>query len=115
MAGQALQSYKNHTRLDPLFHFFVLPIGAINVLVAIWNLLHNPGLGAGWLVVLALAGVVAVVKIRTYPLKAQDRLIRLEERLRLSELLSEPLRSRIGDLTEGQLVALRFAADEDLS
>ena len=115
MAAQALQSYKNHTRLDPLFHFFVLPIAAINVLVAIWNLLHNPGLGAGWFVVLALAGVVAVVKIRTYPLKAQDRLIRLEERLRLSELLSDPVRSKIGDLTEGQLVALRFAADEEVA
>jgi len=114
MAEQNGQTYANHTRLDPLFHLFLLPVAGINVVVTIWNLIRNPGLGAGWFVVLALAGAIAVVKIRTYALKAQDRVIRLEERLRMAQLLSEPLCRRIGDLTEAQLVALRFAADAEL-
>jgi len=114
MAVPPVQNYANHTRLDPLFHVFLLPVAGVNVLVAIWNLVRYPGLGSAWFVVLALAGVVAVVKIRTYALKVQDRVIRLEERLRLAQLVAEPLRSQIGDLTEAQLIALRFAPDAEV-
>lgn len=115
MAAQTGQNYSNHTRLDPPFHFFLLPVAALNILAAIWNLIRSPSLGSAWFVVLALAGAVAVVKIRMYALRVQDRVIRLEERLRLSQLLAEPLRSRIGDLTEAQLVALRFASDAEIA
>jgi len=111
MAAQPVQNHANHTRWDPLFHMFLLPVAALNILAAIWNLVRNPGLGSAWFVVLALAAAVAVVKIRTYALKVQDRVIRLEERLRLSQLLAGPVRDRIGDLTEAQLIALRFASD----
>ena len=69
----AAQTYANHTRFDPLFHFFLLPVAAINVGATIWNLFQNPGLPAGWFVILAIAGAVAVTKIRNYALKAQDR------------------------------------------
>jgi hypothetical protein len=112
--AEIAQSYAKHTRLDPPFHFFVLPVAGINVLVAIWNLVRNPSLAAGWLVILALAATVAVLKIRTYALKAQDRIIRLEERLRLAQLLPDALRGRIGDLTESQLIGLRFACDAEI-
>ena len=114
MAPQTAQNYANHTRLDPPYHFFVLPITGLNILAAGWNLVRNPGLGASWFVVLSLAAVVAVLKIRTYSLRVQDRVIRLEERLRLAQLLSEPLRSRIADLTEAQIIALRFAGDAEV-
>jgi hypothetical protein len=114
MAGQTAQTYANHTRWDPAYHFFVVPVAGINVVVTIWNLIKSPSLAAGWFVILAIAAVVALLKLRVYPLKAQDRIIRLEERLRLGQLLAGPLRSRIGDLTEGQLVGLRFASDGDV-
>jgi hypothetical protein len=114
MAVPPVQNYANHTRLDPPFHMFVLPVAATNVLAAIWNLVRNPGVGSAWFVILALAAAVAVVKIRTYALRVQDRVIRLEERLRLSLLLAGRLRDRIDDLTEAQLIALRFASDAEV-
>jgi hypothetical protein len=114
MAGQTAQTYANHTRWDPMVHFFVLPVAGVNAVVAIVNLIRSPSLLAGWIVILAIAAVVAVLKLRLYPLKAQDRIIRLEERLRLAQLLPGPLRSRIGDLTEAQLVGLRFASDGEV-
>lgn len=114
MAEKVPQSLSNHARFDPPFHFFVLPVFAITVIVAIVDLVRYPSLSAAWLVVLALAAATAVVKMRTYALKVQDRVIRLEERLRLAILLDKPLRARITELSESQLVGLRFASDAEL-
>ncbi len=109
------QNYANHAKLDPAFHFFLLPVSAINVLIAIWYALRHLSIWSIWIVVLSVAGVFLVLKCRLYALKVQDRVIRLEERLRLTNLLSEPLRSRIGELSEAQLIALRFASDEEVA
>jgi hypothetical protein len=114
MSANAAQNYKNHTRLDPLFHLFLLPVAGINVFAAIWKLWQHQSLTAGWFVILAIAGLVAVFKIRTYALKAQDRVIRLEERMRLAQLLPAQQCARIGELTEPQLIALRFACDAEI-
>ena len=108
------QTLANHVRLDPLVHFFVFPVAAITFVWTIVNLVRSPDLYHGEMVVLAAAGLVAVAKIRLYSLKVQDRVIRLEERLRLSNVLPENLRGRIGELSEGQLVALRFACDAEV-
>lgn len=107
------QSYANHTRLDPLFHFFLLPVAAITVGLATYHAIRHFSLLALWFIVLAIAFTVAILKIRLYALKVQDRVIRLEERLRLGMLLDDPLRSRIGELKESQLIALRFACDAE--
>ena len=115
MAERLHQTLANHTRLDPAYHLFLLPVAAVNLGVTIWNLIKTPGMGAAWYVVLAIAAAIALLKIRLYPLKVQDRVIRLEERLRLSQLLAEPLRSRIGDLTEAQFIGLRFASDAEVA
>jgi hypothetical protein len=108
------QSFANHAKYDPPFHFFLVPILLINLIAAIVNLFRFPSLGSGWLVVLALAGAVAVGRIRAYATHLQDRVIRLEERLRLGSILQEPLRSRLGELTDAQFIALRFASDAEL-
>jgi hypothetical protein len=114
MADGAAQNFSNHKRLDPLFHFFILPVFAITVIVAIVHLVRRPGLHSAWLVVFIIAALFAVFKIRLYALKVQDRVIRLEERLRLASLLDTALRPRIAEFTESQLVALRFASDAEL-
>ncbi|MGI8989119.1 MAG: DUF6526 family protein [Bryobacteraceae bacterium] len=114
MSAAGSQSYANHTRWDPPVHFFLLPMLLIAIGLAIWNSIRDPGLPAIVLLILAVCGFLTALKARLYPLKAQDRVIRLEERSRLATVLPESLRSRIGDLTESQLVALRFASDPEL-
>ena len=114
MAGAATQNFTNYSRYDPLFHFFILPVFAITLIAAIVHLVRRPSLHSGALVVLAIAASVAITKIRTYSLKVQDRIIRLEERLRLATVLDASLRPRIPEFTESQLIALRFASDAEL-
>ena len=114
MADPVSQTYSNHTRYDPPFHFFVLPVFAITLILSIVHLIRRPGLHSAWMLVVMVAAVVAVFKIRLYALKVQDRVIRLEERMRLANLLGESLRPRIGEFTESQLVVLRFASDAEL-
>jgi hypothetical protein len=108
------QNYSNHTRFDPLFHFFALPVFAISLILTIIHLVRRPGLHSAWLVIFMFAALVAIFKTRLYALRVQDRIIRLEERMRLERLLDASLRPRIGELTEGQLVGLRFASDSEL-
>lgn len=114
MAEKKPQTLANHARLDPLFHFVVLPVFIFTAVGGTIHFLWHPSFHTGSFFVISVAAVIAVTKIRTYALRVQDRVIRLEERQRLSLLLPEPLRSRIPELTEGQLIALRFASDEEV-
>jgi len=108
------QSYKTHARWLPLFHFFVIPLLLANVLVSVWRLYRLPGLGTAWNVVFAIAVLGVGFLTRTQALTVQDRLIRLEMRLRLRQILPPDLQPRINELTHRQLVALRFASDAEL-
>lgn len=121
MAEKMPQTYANHRRFDPLFHFFLLPVFGLGLLLALIHFFAHITHGdlfdhihAFLLVLLAAAALTAVFKIRLYSLKVQDRVIRLEERLRLTQLLAEPLRSRIPELTVEQLCGLRFASDAEI-
>ena len=114
MAEKTPQTFATHVRFDPLYHYFALPVFGISVIGAIVRFILHPGLHTGWLFVVSVAAVIAVFKLRTYSLKNQDRIIRLEERLRLATLLSDPLRGRILELSETQLIGLRFAGDAEV-
>jgi len=115
MAEAVPQTYANHRRYDPPFHVFIFGVLAISLLVSLWQLVRGPGFTTAWIFLVFAALLVLCFKVRLYALKVQDRVIRLEERLRLRELLPEPLRSRIGELTEGQLIGLRFASDGEVA
>jgi len=114
MADGAPQNFSNHRRHDPLFHLLILPVFAITLIATIVHLVRRPGLCSAWLVVVMIAVIAAIFKIRLYALKVQDRVIRLEERLRFATLLDPALRPRIAEFTESQLIALRFASDAEL-
>jgi hypothetical protein len=114
MAEKKPQTYANHTRWDPPFHFFALPVFLLLALAGVVHFIWHPGLHIGLMFVVAVALATAVLKIRLYSLRVQDRVIRLEEQLRLASLLPEPLRLRIPELTPSQLVGLRFASDAEL-
>jgi Family of unknown function (DUF6526) len=114
MANTKPQSFANHSRLDPGFHFVLIPLVFVAVILSIISLVRHPGLDSTLWLVLAIALLLTAGKARSNALKAQDRVIRLEERLRLAMLLPEAARPRITELTEQQLIALRFASDAEL-
>jgi len=114
MAQQSPQTFENHARILPAFHFVAFPLLAINVFFALyqavtafsWANLVAFGLAVGIILLFFLARVMA--------LTVQDRVIRLEETLRMRALLPADLQPRIGEFTVKQLVALRFASDAEL-
>ena len=108
------QTYENHTRWHAPFHFFVTPVMATNAVVAVVQLVRDPDLDRGWWLVVSIALLAVAGLARLYPLKTQDRIIRLEESLRYYQLLPEELARRAATLTTAQTVALRFASDEEL-
>lgn len=108
------QSLKNHTMFDPPFHFFLGPVSFLLVILAIIELVRDPGWISGLYLLIAIWAVVLVFKVRLYSLKVQDRVIRLEERFRLQSLLPLAMQPRISELTVDQLIGLRFASDAEL-
>ena len=103
MAEKKPQTLANHARFDPLFHFVVGPVFILAAIGGTIHFLWHPSFHSASFFVISVAALIAVLKIRLYALKVQDRVIRLEERLRLTALCSEPLRSRIPELTVEQL------------
>jgi hypothetical protein len=112
--SQKPQSFAHHSRVHPPFHLVLLPIFAINIIGCLVWLVRAPGFLSAWSFVMALALTVMLFLVRTNPMKVQDRVIRLEERIRLAALLPQPLSARISELSIDQLVGLRFASDAEL-
>jgi hypothetical protein len=112
---QSDQTFKNHAKYVPAFHFFVVPVLAANATLAIKQAISLPRTGTLIAAATALALLVLAFLARLFALKVQDRVIRLEMRLRLRELLPAAMQPRISEFTAGQLVALRFASDSELS
>jgi Family of unknown function (DUF6526) len=108
------QNYKNHRQYVPLYHFVAEPVLLANVLIEATRFYRNQTPYAGWRLLVAMALAIFVVVARSMTLRVQDRVIRLEERQRLTTLLPADTQGRINDLTPSQLVALRFASDEEL-
>ena len=111
------QNYGNHVRFDPIWHFFIAPVMLINVLVAIYATIHHwpdHHVLFLWWVFLSIVLLLAVGRARVHSLTAQDRIIRLEEKLRFAALLPPDLHARSHSLSIGQIVALRFASDDEL-
>jgi len=108
------QTYANHTRWQPTFHFFVVPVIVINFIWSVVQFVMTPGWNSGRWVVVSLALVMLTFLVRLNPLKTQDRIIRLEENLRYQQVLSPALLQQTSTLRPGQIVALRFAPDDEL-
>jgi hypothetical protein len=109
------QNFANHTKWVPTYHFFVVPVMVLNFVQSIVRLAHRGFSWDGLVGVLtALALLLFMFLARIFALRVQDRVIRLEERLRMNQLLPEDLKPRIGEFTTTQLLGLRFASDEEL-
>ena len=109
------QTYENHVRWYPLVHFFLFPLLILNFLYQAVRLYQEPSADRAVFTLLSFAFIGMVLAARTQALRAQDRVIRLEEKLRYKELVPAELASRASNLSAGQVIALRFAADEEVS
>jgi hypothetical protein len=117
MSKSSPQNLKNHGKIDPQFHYVMFFVLIANLIFAVFHLLHHwkdARVACAWFLVLSLLVFIPFFKLRTYPLKVQDRVIRLEERLRLQALAPAQWHSQIYRLTEDQLIGLRFAADDEV-
>jgi hypothetical protein len=114
VAQQKAQNFENHTRVVPPFHMFALPVFMINFVWRLIQLKDGITFASIMNVLVAAAFVVAFTYARLFALTVQDRVIRLEMRLRFERLFPPDLRSRIPEFTVPQLISLRFAADDEL-
>jgi hypothetical protein len=115
MATSAPQNLANHRRFDPLWHFTGALIVAAGFIVSVVHAVRHPeGYWNWWFVVYAFGILLCVARARTQTLSVQDRVIRLEMRLRLKDVLPPALGARIGELSVSQLIGLRFASDAEL-
>jgi hypothetical protein len=108
------QTRGSHRRFIPMWHFFALPVLIINVVVVAVRFVRVPTGINGWSVIVALALVIGIFVSRSMPLRAQDRIIRLEEKIRFEKVLPTDLRGRIEELTPEQFIGLRFAPDDEV-
>ncbi|HEX9166715.1 MAG TPA: DUF6526 family protein [Gemmatimonadales bacterium] len=109
------QNFTNHARYFPLFHFVASPIFLLNVLLTGWWLYREPSLITAWAFVMAIGLEALLLASRTMALRVQDRLIRLEESLRLARVLPPEMQGAITALRPRHFVALRFAPDEEVT
>jgi uncharacterized protein YacL len=108
------QNYKNHTRIIPMFHIGVLGIFTVNCLWTAYRLTGGATGQAAMDLLVAIGLLLLAITVRSMILRIQDRLIRLEMRLRLREVLTADLHGKIPALTTRQLIALRFASDAEM-
>jgi len=111
------QSFKNHTRWDPVFHFFIAPLLLANIIVVgihIARSHHAFGFHSAWSILIAVALLLLALKARMYALRDQDRIIRLEERLRLASMIPAEQMAELESLTMRQYIGLRFASNPEL-
>ena len=112
--SETTQSFSNHTRWHVPFHFVLFPILFIHTVWCAGHIFKEPTLENAEQLMLAFGLVVMALLTRINPLKAQDRLIRLEEQLRYQHLLPADLAARAGALPVRFIVAMRFASDAEL-
>ena len=101
------QTYKTHAKFVPLFHYVALPILLVNILVSAYYAVRAPGLPSVWSLLMGVALFLGALFARVFALAAQDRVIRLEERMRMKELLPADLKGRIPEFTREQIIGLR--------
>ncbi len=114
MGGRVSQSYKNHSRIVPAYHYVAFPLFGANFFWALYQTVVQFSWHHAVDLALATSLVLLFFLTRVMALTVQDRVIRLEMRLRMRDLLPESLQPRINEFSVKQLVALRFAGDEEL-
>lgn len=113
--SQSAQSFENHAKLVPMYHMWATALVVLPTAYFAFLTVTSFALERLALLAFCVGTIILGLFARLFPLGVQDRVIRLEERMRMERLLPDDLRGRIGSFTTEQLIALRFASDEELS
>ena len=108
------QNYKNHTRFHAPFHFVLSPLLLFHLIYQIVRLVQEPNFDRAEMVLLAVGLIIMQFLVRLNALRVQDRVIRLEEQLRYERVLPAELAARAADLPLNNILALRFASNDEL-
>jgi hypothetical protein len=112
--SHAPQNYANHAKVVPVFHFVGSPLLLVLLGWATWRVIQAPSVDSAMALILVVVVALGYFYGRMFAMGVQDRVIRLEERLRMERLLDADLKPRILEFTTEQLIGLRFASDEEL-
>ena len=115
MAEKKPQTLANHAKFVPLYHFVLTAILVVNLGWRGWLLFTDFSFASVMGVLMAVAFILMLLYLRIFPLQAQDRVIRLEEQMRMGRLLPDDLKARVGEIRRRQMIALRFASDDELA
>ncbi len=115
MAANERQKYENHRKFVPAYHYVTFPILAVNLVWSLYQLAVGFSMATVVTALVAMALISLCLHLRFFPITVQDRVIRLEEQLRLERLLPHEERRRIDDLTIDQFIGLRFASDTEVA
>jgi len=111
---ESTQNFENHTRWVPTYHYVLAPIVLINLIWSLYKVVVDFSADRVMGLLLSVGFLLLFYHSRQFAKTVQDRVIRLEMRLRLERILPPDLRARINDFTLKQLIALRFASDAEL-
>jgi len=114
MSERVPQTHANHRKFVPLYHFVLAPLLLLNLGYATWCIVKDFGFDRVVSLTTAVALIIMYLFVRIFATGAQDRVIRLEERLRFARLLPDDLKPRIDEFSRAQMVGLRFAGDAEL-
>lgn len=113
-ASSEQQNAANHARFVPGYHYVALMLALLNLVWAVYRSVTHPTVESHAAILVGVILLMALWYLRAFPLAVQDRLIRLEERLRMQRLLPADMQGRLDEFTAGQVIALRFASDAEL-
>jgi hypothetical protein len=109
------QSASSHAKMVPMYHYVTFTCVFLPTVYFAVQAFRDFSVGAVMMVVFGVGVILSTLFARLFPLGVQDRVIRLEERIRMERVLPAEMHGRLGEISTSHLIGLRFAPDDELA